>query len=47
MKRLERYSVTKNEEILPVLRLLHRLHLLSREDYNSIKGLMKGGNTIW
>jgi len=36
MKRLERYSVSKNEEILPVLRLMDWLHLLKREDKNSL-----------
>ena len=36
MKRLERYSVTKNEEILPVLKWLNIFHLLTREDKNSL-----------
>ena len=36
MQRLERYSLTKNSEIKPILKIMYWLGLLSREDRNTL-----------
>jgi len=36
MKRLERYSTTKNQEIIPILKLMKKLNMLSKKDKNTL-----------
>ena len=36
MKRLERYSTTKNQEIIPILKIMKKLHILSKKDRNTL-----------
>ena len=36
MKRLERYSQSNMEEIIPILKLMKKLHILDKKDKNTL-----------